>query len=47
MTDFMVLIRNIVLAAMLAWVGMEFAPNKAEPVPEEKHDASLTTLARG
>lgn len=46
MTDFMILLRNIVLAFMLAWVGMEFAPKKADPAPEEKHDASFTVSVR-
>lgn len=46
MTDFMVFIRNLVLAAIMAWVGMEFAPKKADPIPEEKHEASLTVSAR-
>lgn len=46
MTDFMVLIRNLVLAAILAWVGMEFAPKQADPLPDDKNDASLTVSAR-
>lgn len=32
MTDFLIMIRNLVLAAIMAWFGLEFAPSKpAEP----------------
>jgi len=30
MTNLLILIRNIVLAAILAWFGMEFAPDRAD-----------------
>ncbi|MFN7055448.1 hypothetical protein [Hyphomonas sp.] len=46
MTDFIILLRNIVLAALLAWLGMEFAPKQPDPKPDDNRESSLTVLAR-
>ncbi len=44
MTEFLVLVRNLVLAAIMAWFGLEFAPAE----PDKSQPASVFSgLARG
>ncbi|ABI78503.1 hypothetical protein HNE_0319 [Hyphomonas neptunium ATCC 15444] len=42
MTEFLILVRNLVLAAIFALIGMEFAPSSPESAPDEQRDASVT-----
>jgi hypothetical protein len=35
MTDLLILIRNLVLATILAWLGIEFAPEREEKPAED------------
>ena len=44
MTDLLILIRNVVLATILAWLGMEFAPST--PDRDEKPAEKSSVLAR-
>lgn len=41
MTNFLILIRNVVLAAIFAILGLEFAPKTPEQAPEGQRDASV------
>jgi hypothetical protein len=43
MTDLLILIRNVVLATILAWLGMEFAPST--PDRDEKPAEKSSALA--
>jgi hypothetical protein len=45
-TEFIILIRNILLAALLAWLGIEFAPKQPDPKPDENRDAALSAHSR-
>lgn len=42
MTEFLILIRNVVLAAILAWLGIEYAPSSPDKSPDDKSDGSVT-----
>lgn len=42
MTEFLILVRNLVLAAIFALIGLEFAPSSPEQAPEDKSDSSVT-----
>lgn len=42
MTNFLILIRNIVLAAILAWLGIEYAPSAPDSSPDDKPEGSVT-----
>lgn len=44
MTDLLILIRNVVLAAILAWLGLEFAPST--PDRDDKPAEKSSVLAR-
>lgn len=45
MTDLLILFRNIVLAAILAWIGVEFAPSTPENAPDSKPESSSALSA--
>jgi len=45
MTDMLILFRNIVLAAILAWIGVEFAPSTPENERESKADSASVLSA--
>lgn len=45
MTDLLILIRNLVLATILAWIGLEFAPEG--PEKDEKPSEQVAVLAFG
>lgn len=42
MTELLILIRNVVLAAILAWLGMEYAPSAPDKSPDDKPEGSVT-----
>ena len=42
MTELLIFVRNLVLAAIFALIGMEFAPSTPESVPDDQRDASVT-----
>jgi hypothetical protein len=44
MTDLLILIRNVVLATILAWLGLEFAPST--PDRDDKPAEKSSVLAR-
>ena len=46
MFDVIVLIRNLVLAAVLAWLGLEFAPDNRE-APETAPQSSVVASIFG
>lgn len=41
MTQFLILIRNVVLVAIFAMLGLEFAPQTPEQAPEGQRDSSV------
>jgi len=43
MTDLLIVIRNVVLAAILGWIGLEFAPEATDK--DEKPGEQTYTLA--
>ncbi|MEQ9505204.1 MAG: hypothetical protein RLO80_02960 [Hyphomonas sp.] len=43
MTDLLIFIRNLVLAAILGWLGIEFAPDKSDK--DEKPAEPVAVLA--
>lgn len=43
MTDLLILIRNLVLAAILGWLGLEFAPEGGDK--DEKPSETVAALA--
>ncbi len=47
MTDFLILIRNLVLAAIMAWFGLEFAPSKPAEPDKGQPSSVLSGLVRG
>jgi len=42
MTEFLIFVRNLVLAAIFALIGLQFAPQTPEKAPEDKGDSSVT-----
>ena len=46
MIGFIVLIRNLVLAAVLAWLGLEFAPDQQDSV-EAPDSGAVTSVIAG
>ncbi|WP_339678735.1 hypothetical protein [uncultured Hyphomonas sp.] len=44
MLGFIVLVRNLVLAATLAWLGLEFAPEQDETPEASRQDTVVTAL---
>lgn len=42
MTELLIFVRNLVLAAIFALIGLEFAPSTPEKAPEDTRDASVT-----
>ena len=42
MTEFLIFVRNLVLAAIFALIGLQFAPQTPEQAPEDKGDSSVT-----
>tara|TARA_R100001198_G_scaffold25628_1_gene13349 strand:- start:61 stop:231 length:171 start_codon:yes stop_codon:yes gene_type:complete len=44
MLDFVVLVRNLVLAAALAWLGLEFAPEQDDNSEAARQDSVVTAL---
>ena len=42
MTEFLILIRNVVLAAILAWIGIDYAPQGPDKSPDDKPEGSVT-----
>lgn len=42
MTNFLIVLRNIMLAAILSWLGMEYAPSAPDHAPEEKPEGTVT-----
>lgn len=47
MTDFLILIRNLVLATIIAWLGLEFAPSKPAEPEKGQPSSVLSSLVRG
>ncbi len=45
MTDLLIFIRNLVLATILAWLGLEFAPKG--PEKDDKPSEQVAVLAFG
>lgn len=45
MTNLLILIRNVVLAAVFAILGLEFAPQTPEQAPEGQRDSSVIRSA--
>lgn len=44
MTNLLVLIRNLVLATILAWLGIEFAPDSADKDEQSSAVRVITSL---
>jgi len=44
MLGFIVLVRNLVLAATLAWLGLEFAPEQDDTPEASRQDTVVTAL---
>ncbi len=44
MLGFIVLVRNLVLAAALAWLGLEFAPDQDDQQEAARQDTVVTAL---
>ena len=42
MTELLIFVRNLVLAAIFALIGMEFAPSTPEQAPDDQRDSSVT-----
>jgi|JI10StandDraft_1071094.scaffolds.fasta_scaffold832371_1 hypothetical protein len=44
MTNLLILIRNLVLAMILAWIGLEFAPDSSDKDDKPAEDSVLTAV---
>ncbi|MDX1293786.1 MAG: hypothetical protein R3265_13315 [Hyphomonas sp.] len=44
MLDFIVIVRNLVLAAALAWLGLEFAQDKDDNQDASRQDTVITAF---
>lgn len=44
MTNFLILVRNLVLAMILAWIGLEFAPSSPDQDDKPAEDSVLTAV---
>lgn len=44
MTDMLIFIRNLVLATILAWIGLEFAPASPDKDDKPASDSVLTAV---
>ncbi|MFN4184615.1 MAG: hypothetical protein ACK4M6_07495 [Hyphomonas sp.] len=42
MTELLIFVRNLVLAAIFALIGLEFAPSTPEKAPDDQRDSSVT-----
>ncbi len=39
MADLLLFIRNIILAAVLAWLGFEFSPERKDTPPDKENES--------
>ena len=47
MTELLIFVRNLVLAAIFALVGLEFAPKAPEQTPDDQRDSKVTLSLLG
>lgn len=46
MMSFIALVRNLAIAAILAWLGLEFAPDQKD-ASDQAHTSTVSILALG
>jgi hypothetical protein len=47
MTELLIFVRNLVLAAIFALIGLEFAPKAPEQTPDDQRDSKVTLSLLG
>ena len=44
MTELLLLVRNLLLGALMAWLGLEFSPAAPDKSPEDNADGTVRVI---